>query len=501
MRTILILLIMGVIGNGLMAQTALQLQGQPLEVFSNKTEGLSGVLSKPQFSPFPSQVFSFERRDGEKQYLYYYDMAAKSLTEVRTVVRQAGVKLSLEDSLRYERVYSEQLDWRPGLDAQGRQWFAFVSNGADDNPDIYLGFAGSTTYIRLTTDAAVDSMPRWSPDGNALAFISHRSGNGDIYLVEEVNRIISDENRNPDNFKLRQVTRTPQPESEIRWNPDPHAHLLAYTIQMRFPGRQVPTNQIKILDLTLTENNVFDLTNDPLANYSRPVWDPQHGNRILFVGQGLLAGETANLYLVELKWSEEGRLANSVMDGYKIEIFQNVHLKGTHALWLAGGEAILCQENRPEQNYPIYSVNISRRLENKERSIYYFGKLHGAYPFILEFDVRKNNLIFVNQEGDTFKIYLAQMYGDDIVPYAIPEFALTNPRTEIAAVTPVIPPAEPTAKVQTSQKVGAKFLGIGIPYLIGGGAAAVGAATWMLLSGNGEGNTGRPTIGLPPSMP
>ena len=37
--------------------------------------------------------------------------------------------------------------------------------------------------MRLTTNAAVDSSPDWSPDGTKIAFASKRTGNGDIYVI------------------------------------------------------------------------------------------------------------------------------------------------------------------------------------------------------------------------------------------------------------------------------------------------------------------------------
>jgi serine/threonine protein kinase len=50
---------------------------------------------------------------------------------------------------------------------------AFSWNGEkEDNWDIYLKVAGSSaTPLRLTSDPAADSRPKWSPDGNRIAFI------------------------------------------------------------------------------------------------------------------------------------------------------------------------------------------------------------------------------------------------------------------------------------------------------------------------------------------
>jgi Tol biopolymer transport system component/DNA-binding winged helix-turn-helix (wHTH) protein len=53
----------------------------------------------------------------------------------------------------------------------GRQ-FAFVWNGErQDNWDIYVKLVGSSELRRLTTDAAPDLAPQWSPDGLQIAYV------------------------------------------------------------------------------------------------------------------------------------------------------------------------------------------------------------------------------------------------------------------------------------------------------------------------------------------
>jgi len=505
MRKLLFLLFLFPFSITIHAQSALQIQGKAYDVFSSDPDNFPGILTAPQFAPFPSQIISFERHFEDRSFSYIYDIAAKSLTEVRTITPKAGIKISLEDSLRFQNIYSEALSWRPGLDAQERQWFAFVSNGAFDNADIYLGFAGGTTYIRLTIDEAADRTPHWSPDGNAIAFVSRRTGVKDIFLIEEVNKIISDENRNPDNFKLRQLTHSPAEETDLNWNPNPKAFLIAFSQKVTFPGREVPTFQIKVLDVLRNENNIYDVTDDPLANFTRPLWDPQTGGKLLFAGKGLLEDETANLYLSELEWNEDGQLKNRDLEGYKTEIFHNAYLIGTPALWLAGGEAILCQKNLPEQNYPIYSVNITRRLENKEHSVYYFEKLHSEYPYILEYAARKNNFMFINQESNAFKVYLAQIYGDDIIPYKLPEYTLNYPASRGVAVTEVSTEPEFVEPVSTETPEIEQVPGKSntIKYILAGGAVAAGVATYFLVANSNNGNvtTKGVIIGLPPSLP
>ncbi|HEY7591316.1 MAG TPA: hypothetical protein VH723_10000, partial [Candidatus Limnocylindrales bacterium] len=65
--------------------------------------------------------------------------------------------------------------WRGGL-------IAFASSRTG-NGDIYVMNADGTGQTRLTSHAAIDGEPAWSPSGTKIAFSSSRSGLGDIYVM------------------------------------------------------------------------------------------------------------------------------------------------------------------------------------------------------------------------------------------------------------------------------------------------------------------------------
>ena len=63
-------------------------------------------------------------------------------------------------------------------DLAGRLEIAFASGG-----DIWTVPASGGDARLLVSDPATESRPHWSPDGRRLAFVSTRTGGGDIYVL------------------------------------------------------------------------------------------------------------------------------------------------------------------------------------------------------------------------------------------------------------------------------------------------------------------------------
>ena len=80
---------------------------------------------------------------------------------------------------------------------------------------------GSSVLRQLTSDRAVDRVPRWSPDGGWIATFSDRSGPLQVWMVR------------PDGSDLQQVTK--EPSSVVAWSPD--GGRLAVTRQSRVADR------------------------------------------------------------------------------------------------------------------------------------------------------------------------------------------------------------------------------------------------------------------------
>ena len=117
---------------------------------------------------------------------------------------------------------------------------------------------GSGGVRQLTSDRAVDRVPRWSPDGNWIAMFSDRSGTLQVWMVR------------PDGSELHQVTQSPS--SIVAWSPD--GRRLAVTRH----SRQGEPNGALIIDphVALDAQTPIDLptTAGPIPQFGPNSWSP-----------------------------------------------------------------------------------------------------------------------------------------------------------------------------------------------------------------------------------
>ena len=69
------------------------------------------------------------------------------------------------------------------VDPTGR-WMVYASTRHSERSDLYLQRVDGTSVTQLTSDAADDAFPAFSPDGRRVAFCSTRSGTWQVYLMD-----------------------------------------------------------------------------------------------------------------------------------------------------------------------------------------------------------------------------------------------------------------------------------------------------------------------------
>jgi len=111
--------------------------------------------------------------------------------------------------------------------------------------------------FQLSTD--VDSSPRWSPDGDRIAFISLRDGNHEIYVM------------NWDGSGATRLTNNETKDHTISWSPDSKSLVF---VSEQDGNPEIYTVEVYSGEITrLTFNEIRD---------GQPVWSPS-GTRIAFV--------------------------------------------------------------------------------------------------------------------------------------------------------------------------------------------------------------------------
>ena len=112
-----------------------------------------------------------------------------------------------EAGFQQHTVTEEGFDADVTADPTGR-WLAFTSTRHSERSDIYLQRADGASVIQLTSDAAEDVHPAFSPDGQRLAFASTRAGNWDLYVMDI------------DGRNVEQITTGPAQEMHPSFSPD-----------------------------------------------------------------------------------------------------------------------------------------------------------------------------------------------------------------------------------------------------------------------------------------
>jgi TolB protein len=129
----------------------------------------------------------------------------------------------------------------------------------DGNSDIYVLSVGQAEAQRITSHAAPDREPVWSPDGRELAFSSRRDGNWEVYVY------------NLASGQLRRITNHVGYDGAPGWSPD--GQWLVYD------SYQADNLDIYIVKADLSQGP-FRLTQNPAHDYA-PVWSPG-GRNIAF---------------------------------------------------------------------------------------------------------------------------------------------------------------------------------------------------------------------------
>lgn len=116
-----------------------------------------------------------------------------------------------------------------------------------------------TGQVRLTNDPAVDSQPRWSPDATRLVFVSSRTGNLELFLMD------------PDGSDVVQITQNAAADNWPEFSPA--GDRIAFTSNR--------TGASAVYTVGTDGGNLQQITADSFEG-GQPDWSPD-GSSIVFV--------------------------------------------------------------------------------------------------------------------------------------------------------------------------------------------------------------------------
>jgi hypothetical protein len=210
-------------------------------------------------------------------------------------------------------------DSNPAFSSTGM--IAFESN-PNNNIDIYsMDPATPASPVRLTDDTSADVEPTWSPDGTKVAFASHRTGGGDIYVTQG-NALAT---------PARFTTNTTEADFSPAWSPD------GTKIAFR-SNRTSSNNDIWVMDSVDSNtngdgDNVTRFT-DNAGSEGSPDWQtiPPPPNDD-FADAQLIPGTDASLNGTTLAATIEAGEPDHYFTADELEEQGDVDWPSTHSVW------------------------------------------------------------------------------------------------------------------------------------------------------------------------
>jgi len=239
-----------------------------------------------------------------------------------------------------ETSYNSGISWSPN----GKR-FVFMSNGGEGNYDLYLREPDGH-ITRITTHREKDGHAHWSPARDQIAFISGRSGKGDVYLLDLATKTTA------------RLTHGEWPYLYPQWSPDGTRLAVIqginenHDVYILEPGRTPP-----VPPKPLSTWRYDDL---------RPVWSPD-GKRLAFYTNYNAAADprTWAIVVVAADGSDptegEGLAARVVATDVVPDIERG-------PAWMPDNRRIVYVRNERQAYNPIYIADVDSRTNTLLRT-------------------------------------------------------------------------------------------------------------------------------------
>jgi Tol biopolymer transport system component len=245
----------------------------------------------------------------------------------------------------------------PSADGQSVVFYSLVQ----PEGHIYVAGVDGTGLRQVTGDSMIDRVPRWSPDGEWIAFFSNRSGPLQVWKIR------------PDGSALQQLTETGLGGIAV-WSPD-GLRMAGTTARGSGDGRAV-----YIFDPSLPWDEQVPQTLPPpadpsLARFSVNSWSPD-GERLA----GQLGFSDTGIVIFTFRTGVYERLT----DAGEWPVW---HPDSRHLLYVSGGKDFFVVDSRSKEVRKVFSVTRDvigpPRLSRDGREAYFSRRVTEADIWLL----------------------------------------------------------------------------------------------------------------------
>ncbi len=215
---------------------------------------------------------------------------------VSGAAKQREVYIVDLDQKKELRLTKNKLDEELGGWSPDGKWVVYAVTSPPDRQGIYKKNPDGVNEIQLT--AKPDFAPRWSPDGNNIAFLSERDGDLEIYVMdedgEEAVYVMGEDGEEAIN-----VTKKPGDDYDFEWSRDSN--------RLVFVSERDGNPEIYVVESDgdnpqrLTSNRAVD---------AAPRWS-QDGDRIIFASN---ADGDFDLFIMDRDGKNQTRLTATESD-------------------------------------------------------------------------------------------------------------------------------------------------------------------------------------------
>jgi Tol biopolymer transport system component len=252
---------------------------------------------------------------------------------------------------------------KPKYPIQGRILFQSDMEG---DREIYLLTKDGVT--KLTDNDWDDEFPKWSPDGEKIAYSANPKGNYDIFIMDA------------DGSNITQVTTSPKAEVEHAWFPD--GKKIAFTIEERKRLRK----RFSLWMINLESKKINRILGEFKGSSALPNFSPS-APLVAFTGKKTMGWD---VYVFERRKKEftaltEGGKAcrpHFSRDGHRIA-YVSAEADGNGDIWLMNpngiGKMRLTERDEtadyfpswsPDEEYIVFSSSLEHRIDRGNWSLF-----------------------------------------------------------------------------------------------------------------------------------